>query len=78
MITKANGKRSVPGLAKGQIWKLQQVYIQIVEVGSRLLHYRMLDVPGQGGVKVQTSDIDVIKGYLRSRHARLVGNGSAA
>lgn len=78
VIMKTNGKRSIPALAKGQIWKLKHVYVQIVDLGSRLLHYRMLDTPRQRGVKTQISSIEIMRGYLRSRHARLVGNGSAA
>ncbi|HWX22359.1 MAG TPA: hypothetical protein VN578_20860 [Candidatus Binatia bacterium] len=72
MITKSNHKQSSPGLAKGQVWKLKNAYIQIVELGHRLLHYRMMDSLRQRGVRTQISGIDVMWGYLRSRHAELV------
>jgi hypothetical protein len=71
-MSKRNGKKPSPGLAKGQVWKLKHVYIQIVELGHRLLHYRMLDSLGQKGVRTQISGIDTMWGYLRSRHARLL------
>ena len=60
------------GLAKGQVWRLEHAYIQIVDLGKRLLHYRMMDSLGQKGVKTQVSGVDVMWGYLTSRCARLV------
>jgi hypothetical protein len=71
-MRKPNGKKSAPGLAKGQVWKLKHVYIQIVELGHRLLHYRMLDSLGQKGVRTQISGVDTMWGYLRTRHAQLL------
>jgi len=62
----------VPTLAKGQLWKLKHAYIHIVELGDRLLSYRMLDFLGQDGVRPKHSDIDVMWRYLTSRRARLV------
>jgi hypothetical protein len=78
VITKSNKQQPLTGLAKGQIWQLQHMYIQIVELGSRLLHYKMMDFLDQKGVKTQMSGIDVMWGYLKSRRARLVKAGSAA
>ncbi len=65
-------------MAKGQVWRLQHAYIQIVELGHRLLHYRMMEFPGQKGVRTQVSGIDVMCQYLSSRGARLVRGGAAA
>ena len=78
MITKLNHRKSSPGLAKGQVWKLKHAYIQIVDLGHRLLHYRMLDSPSQRGVRTQMSGVDVMWGYLKSRHARLVKSAAVA
>jgi len=79
VITKLNHKQSSsPGLAKGQVWKLKHAYIHIVDLGHRLLHYRMLDTPGQRGVRTQMSGIDVMWAYLKSRHARLIKTGAGA
>lgn len=63
-------------LAKGQLWKLNHFYIQIVELGKRLIHYRMLSDLKETGVKIKTSGVDVMWGYLKSRRAQLVhGSG---
>jgi hypothetical protein len=67
-----------PELAKGQIWQMKHACICIVELGNRLLHYKMLDFLGQKGVRTQISGIDVMWNYLRSRHARLVKSGAEA
>jgi hypothetical protein len=72
VISKRNAKKPAPELAKGQVWKLKHVYIQIVELGHRLLHYRMLDSLNQKGVRVQISGIDTMWGYLRTRRAKLI------
>ena len=60
------------GLAKGQLWKLNHFYIQIVELGKQLLHYRMLSDLKEPGARIKTSGVDVMWGYLKSRHARLI------
>ncbi len=71
-------KQTGPQLAKGQLWQLNHAYIQIVELGKRLLHYRMLSHPEETGVRTQMSGIDTMWGYLRTRHARLVKPGAAS
>jgi hypothetical protein len=75
----SNSKQSKPGagLAKGQVWRLTHVYIQIVELGKRLLEYRMLDSLNQRGVRSKMSSIEVMAHYLQSRHARLVTASNA-
>ena len=65
-----------PQLAKGQVWRLQHVYIQIVELGKRLLEYKMLDAPGQRGARIQMSSVDVMREYLETRHATLMTTGT--
>ncbi len=61
-----------PQLAKGQLWKLSHAYIQIVDLGKRLIHFRMLARLGERGVRTQMSDIETLWRYLKSRHAQLV------
>jgi hypothetical protein len=63
------------GLAKGQLWRLKHVYIYIVELGNRLLEYRMMDSPEERGVRTKTSSIDVMLNYLESRRAQLIKRG---
>jgi hypothetical protein len=59
-------------LATGQLWKLNHFYIQIVELGKKLIHYRMLSDLKETGARIKTSGVDVMRGYLESRHAQLV------
>ena len=70
-------QRSLPRLAKGQLWKLKHVYIQIVELGKRLLEYRMLDDLNESGARTKTSSIDTMWEYLKSRRAELVNERGA-
>jgi hypothetical protein len=65
------------GLAKGQLWKLNHLYIQIVELGKKLIHYRMLSDLKESGARIKTSSVDVMEEYLKSRHARLVQSGAS-
>ena len=76
MDKKINRKGSAPVLAKGQLWKLNHAYIQIVELGKRLIHYKMLSHLREPGVRTQMSGIDTMWGYLKTRHARLVKAGA--
>jgi len=66
---------AAPGLAKGQLWKLNHAYIQIVELGKRLIHYRMVRHLGQMR-RTQTSGIDTMEDYLKTHEARLVKGAS--
>ena len=59
-------------LAKGQLWKMQDAYIQIVELGKRLIHYKMMKELGQMRVKTQMSGIESMGLYLKNNRARLV------
>jgi hypothetical protein len=77
MSMKARSKASHKGLAKGQLWKLSHVYVQIVELGKQLIHYRMLTDLRETGAKVKTSGADVLLGYLKSRGAQLVQDSSS-
>ncbi len=63
---------STPELAKGQLWQLSHAYIRIVELGKRLIHYKMMTQPSEPGVRTQISARDTLLGYLKSRRARLV------
>ncbi len=76
MIKNTNRPANPPGLAKGQLWKLSHAYIEIVELGKRLLHYRMMSRPDERGARTLLSGVDTMWGYLRSRHAELVERGT--
>ena len=68
---KVNRKKSLPALANGQVWKTENAYIQIVELGKRLIDYRMMRQLGQSR-RTQTSSIETMENYLRNNEARLV------
>ena len=59
-------------LAQGQLWKLNHLYVQIVDLTKPLIHYRMLSDVRDTGAKVKTSGAEVLAGYLKSRRAQLV------
>lgn len=74
--TRHHGSRPAR-LAKGQLWKLNHLYIQIVELGKRIIHYRMLSDLKETGARIKTSSVEVLSAYLQSRHAQLVHDSIA-
>ena len=72
---RANRKKSWPALANGQLWKTENAYIQIVELGKRLIDYRMMRQLGQSR-RTQTSTIETMEKYLKTNEARLVKGNS--
>ena len=60
-----------PALAKGQLWKTDQGFIEIVDI-KRLIHYRLLKQPGQKLVRTQMSNWADLDRYLKAHHAELV------
>ena len=72
---KVNRKKSLPALANGQLWKTGNAYIQIVELGKRLIDYRMMRELGQAR-RTQTSSIETMENYLKTNEARLVKGNS--
>ena len=59
-------------LAKGQLWKINDAYIQIVEHGKRLIHYKMMKNVGQRGVFTHMSAVAALEDYLKQNQATLV------
>ena len=64
------------GLAKGQLWKTNENYIRIVELGKTLIQYKLLRQEGQKAVKTQMTGISTLQDYLKTNSARLVKSGS--
>jgi hypothetical protein len=64
-------KRFSPSLAKGQLWKTHEAYIRIVELGKKLLDYRMMRELGQMR-RTQTTTHQAMEAYLRTNEGRLV------
>lgn len=65
-------KKSLRPLAKGQLWKIDDAYIQIVELGTRLIQYKMLRQQGQRAARTQMTGVGTLETYLRDNAARLV------
>ena len=75
MKIKSNTKKSLPALASGQLWKTENAYIQIVDLGKRLIDYRMMRQLGQSR-RTQTSSIETMENYLKTNEARLIKGNS--
>ena len=74
---KTDTKKPSGELAKGQLWKVDGGYIQIVELGHRLAHYKMMRQPEQRAAMTRMIGIEALAVYLRRSEAALV-NSSAA
>lgn len=60
-------------LEAGQLWKLEHGYLYIVELGKRLIHYKMLRQPDQRAALTRIIGIEALLNYLRQSEAELVG-----
>lgn len=75
---KTSRKRAARPLAKGQLWLTKNdSYVQIVELGKRLIHYKMPRELGQRAVKTHTVGIETLESYLRTNKARLIAEPAA-
>jgi hypothetical protein len=54
---KNNRKKSEAELAKGQVWRTGDAYLQIMDRGKRLISYKMMKEWGQRAVRTQMSGI---------------------
>lgn len=59
-------------LEKGQLWKLEDAHIQIVEVGKTLIHYKRLNNLKQKGVPTKLERARTVADFLKSKRATLV------
>ena len=66
-------KNGLHRLEAGQLWKIEHGYIYIVELGKRLIHYKMLRQPNQKAVTTRMIGIEALLNYLRQNEAQLVG-----
>ena len=62
-------------LEKGQVWATHAASIEIVAMGSTLVHYRIINQLGKERVSAQISGIEPMETYLRTHAARLVRGG---
>jgi hypothetical protein len=73
---KNNHKRSEPELAKGQVWRTGDAYLQIIDRGKRLISYKMMKERGRRAVPMQMSAIAPVEAYLKENEAELVENAA--
>ena len=69
---KNNRKKSEAELAKGQVWKMENAYLQIMDRGKRLIEYKMMKERGKRAVRTQMSAIAAVEAYLKENEAELV------
>jgi hypothetical protein len=67
----ANSQRPSSELAKGQLWKADNSYLQIVDLEKRLIHYKLMKKPDQPAA-TRLIRIDVLAVYLRATEATLM------
>jgi hypothetical protein len=58
-------------LEAGQLWKIEHGYVYIVELGKRLIRFKMLRHPNQRAV-TRLIGIEALLNYLRQSEAELV------
>jgi len=64
--------RTPTQLEKGQLWKLDNGYLYIVELGKRLIHYKLLRQPNQRAVVTRLIGVQELLTYLKHAEATLV------
>ena len=69
-----NHVKETTELEIGQLWKVGDFHIEIVQIGKTLCHYRHLRNLGQKGIPVKLEQLQVVKKYLKTNKAELVGN----
>ena len=57
-------------LVKGQVWKVKEMYVQIVDAGKTLIHYTMSAKPRQRGLRVHMATRETVLAFLKSNQAR--------
>ena len=74
---RAKGRKITPvPLAKGQLWKMDDKHIEIMEVGKTLTHYRLFQ--SQKRVPISLGGIAAVQAYLKTNGARLVRKAAVA
>lgn len=59
-------------LEKGQSWKVGETYVQITDVGKRLVHYKKALALQQRGLRKQVASIETVQAFLKSNRAELL------
>ena len=59
-------------LETGQVWKVEDGYISILQVNQRTAHYKLLRVPDQKSALTRLINIDALLRYLLQNQATLL------
>jgi hypothetical protein len=60
------------GLAKGQVWRTPVAEFEIVALGKKRIHYRVIKQAGLKWISTQISKVDALTSYLENNSAKLV------
>ena len=71
---KLKKRTALKPLEKGQQWQIDNVQLEIVEMGKRLTHYRLWRGLKPKGVPVKMSRREEIEAYLKANRAKLIKN----
>jgi hypothetical protein len=69
---KTNFSTPRPGLATGQLWKTDNTYLRIIELGRSLIHYQVMREPGREALVTRLIRIDALAVYLMACEATLM------
>jgi hypothetical protein len=73
---KLEALRKPTRLEKGQLWKLENGYLYIVEPGKRLVHYKLLRQPNQKAVVTRLIGMEELLTYLKHNEAQMIEDTS--
>lgn len=71
--SKIKKPKAIP-LAKGQLWKMEDRHVEIMEVGKTLAHYRLFQT--QKRVPISLNNIINIQTMLKDNGAKLIRKGT--
>ena len=75
-VKKLRALKPLKPLEKGQLWQLKDTHLEIVDLGKRLTHYRLLPGLKQKGVPVRLGGIEEVQKYLKANKAKLIKKDS--
>ena len=68
----AASDKSSPQMAQGQVWRIDDAYLYIVEIGRRMIYYKMARQAGERTLATQMIGIDALAAYLKATEATLM------
>jgi len=74
----AEEKDRLHKLEAGQLWRIEHGYVYIVELGKRLIRYKMLRRSNTSGAPTQLIAVEALLNYLGQTEAELVSPDPAS